>query len=256
MTNNLLSHAKRTLSGKLVAATAISAALMTAGCVTGVSTGNITTTRTSEPVSETNFIIGQERTAVVGETVVRVKDYILTRVSIPAVTASTSGSYQLGMGRGTITLGVEYPISGERQIDGRMFRNVNLGPAAAHIFDDGSIHAKGMVRGAYGEWIEPLPNMVVSPSDLRFADVTRVDESSIAAGENYEIIFTGRDASALRFQYREYTSQDMARPAFSQDLSYPIDAPTVRFRGLTIDVISVGPDSITYKVTSRSPHST
>lgn len=228
------------------------ASLMTAGCITGVSTGNITSTRTTEPVSETNFVIGQERTAVVGESVVRVKDYILTRESIPAVTTNRFATYQLGMGRGVINPGTEYPLAGERVVDGRRLRIVDLGPSSAQIFDDGSIHTKGMVRGAYGEWIEPLPNMVVDPADLRFTNVTRVDEASIAAGENYEIIFTGRDASSMRFQYREYTSQDMARPAFSQDLSYPVDAPTIRFRGLSIDVVNLGSDSITYKVIARA----
>lgn len=235
---------------KLSVALLASAALL-AGCVSGVSTAGLSGTRTTEAVSETNFTLNVERTSVVGDSVVRVKDYLLTRVTAPAVTTTKFATYQLGMGRGVINPGVEYPLVGERTIEDQRVRIVDLGQAAAQIFDDGRVHTKGMVRGAYGEWIEPLPNMVISPADLLFSSVTRVDESSIAAGENYEIVFTGRDASSIRFQYREYTSQDMARPAFSQDLSYPVDAPVIRFRGLTISVLNVGPDSITYKVTGR-----
>ena len=106
-----------------------------------------------------------------------------------------------------------------------------------------------------GIWVEVMPNLVFEPADIKFLPVVKTDETAIAAGENYEIIFTGRDESSLRFQYREYTSEDMARPAYSQDLTYPTTSNTIRFRGLTIEVQRVGNDDMTYRVVSRAPRS-
>lgn len=225
------------------------------GCVSGVTMAGIAETRTSEPVSETNYILGQQRTAVVGEPIVRVKDYVRVRVTVPAVAATQTGSLMMGINPPVqVVGGREYPIVGERLADtGERYRLVGVAGMGLQLRADGSIHNKALVESSPGIFIEPIPELNYSPATLRFDAVTRVDESSIAAGENYEIVFTGRDASSMRFQYREYTSEDMARPAFSQDLTYPVGAKTIRFRGLTIEISALGEDSVTYSVVAREP---
>ncbi len=70
---------------------------------------------------------------------------------------------------------------------------------------------------------------------------------------NFEILYSGRDGGALRFQYREYTSDNMARDAFSQALTYPSDATTIRFRDYVMEVNSVDADSITVTITAEPP---
>lgn len=234
---------------RLIAVLAL--ALVTSGCAATVAPLAFKAASTSEPVSETNYVLNEPRTVVVGEAIVRVKDYVLVRQMMPAMRASTSGSFQMGMSSGQIVGGSEYPLVGERLIDGTPHRIVEINLVGFQVRPDGTVLNKGLVRGAYNEWIPVIPAMNLVPNDLRFEPVTRVDENSIAAGENFEIVFTGRDAGAMRFQYREYTSQDMARPAFSQELSYPATARTIRFRGMAIEVLELGEDSITYKVTAR-----
>lgn len=232
------------------------------GCSAGVSNSAFLQTSAIEQVAQTNFTIGEARTAVVGEPIVRVKDYVVKRITLPALKASVAGSAQLkGVIGGDappvpIDPSKEYPIAGERTVDGKHVRIAQLaGEIFVQIYDDGTPRNKEMTRTSMGMWVEVLPEFVFHPPGLTFSPVVKTDETAIPAGENYEIIFTGRDQSSMRFQYREYTSEDMARPAFSQDLTYPLTARTIRFRGLTIDVQTIGDDTITYRVVSRTPRS-
>lgn len=199
---------------------------------------------------------------MVGEPIVRVKDYVLKRITLPALRATEAGTVQLrgvlGGDPPPISLDPtrEYPIAGERVVEGQRVRLAQIGPETfIQVYDNGTPRNKQMARTQMGMWVEPFPDFVFQPPNITFLPVEKVDETAIAAGENYEIIFTGRDESAMRFQYREYTTEDMARPAFSQELTYPVSSTTVRFRGLQIEVQRVGNDDITYRVVSRVPRS-
>jgi hypothetical protein len=73
-----------------------------------------------------------------------------------------------------------------------------------------------------------------------------------ATDENFEIVFNGIDGQAMHMQYREYTSDNLARPAFSQELSYPLGTKTIRFRKLLLTVENINANEITYTVVSDS----
>lgn len=65
-----------------------------------------------------------------------------------------------------------------------------------------------------------------------------------------EILYNGRSGTTLRLSYREFV-RDMARPAFTQDLTYDIrDDRVVGFRGARIEVIEANNTSIRYRVLS------
>ncbi len=65
-----------------------------------------------------------------------------------------------------------------------------------------------------------------------------------------EILFSGAAGGVLRMQYREFVN-DLARPAFSQELTYdlPADAPiTVSVKGARIEVLKAGNEGIRHRV--------
>jgi hypothetical protein len=66
-----------------------------------------------------------------------------------------------------------------------------------------------------------------------------------------ELLFQGSSNKTLRLSYREFVN-DMARPAFFQDVSYDMTAlpMTVTFRSVRIEVIGAGNDGLTYRVLS------
>lgn len=63
-----------------------------------------------------------------------------------------------------------------------------------------------------------------------------------------ELIYSGRSGTTISLTYREF-SDDMARPAFSQELRYDIGAePEVGFRGARIRIIEASNTSLKYLI--------
>jgi len=79
----------------------------------------------------------------------------------------------------------------------------------------------------------------------------RVADQNIQDGFKYELIYQGRDENVVRIAYREYTD-NLARPAFSQDLSYTLEESItdVRFRDVALTIHEANNNEITYVVES------
>jgi hypothetical protein len=89
-----------------------------------------------------------------------------------------------------------------------------------------------------------------TPEDLRFFELIREKVNVKAGYLNYEIIYGGTDEKSIRMTYREYTSEDLARPAFSQDLVYEVGSKEIRFRDTKIVVYEATNEKIVYAVVS------
>jgi hypothetical protein len=65
-----------------------------------------------------------------------------------------------------------------------------------------------------------------------------------------EFIFNGKVGTNLKFVYREFIN-DMARPAYNQDLQYDLDESNiVGFKGLRLEIIKATNTSVEYKILS------
>ncbi|GJQ22197.1 MAG: hypothetical protein HBSIN02_25520 [Bacteroidia bacterium] len=63
-----------------------------------------------------------------------------------------------------------------------------------------------------------------------------------------ELLYSGKSGDVIKIVYREY-SNDIARPAFSQELQYDLkESNVIKFRRTTIEVIKATNQEITYKV--------
>lgn len=74
----------------------------------------------------------------------------------------------------------------------------------------------------------------------------RYDELSFT----YEVLYQGRIDNKIKISFREF-KDDMARPAFTQDIEYQLDkdgGTVVGFKGLRIKVIKATNTDITYSV--------
>lgn len=92
---------------------------------------------------------------------------------------------------------------------------------------------------AYGMWtgVDPVP----------YAEENRQTVGS-AGGVRLELLYQGVDGSTLRLTYREY-KDDLARPAFFQQLSYTLAPGTVTeisFRGADITIFEANNREIRY----------
>jgi len=83
------------------------------------------------------------------------------------------------------------------------------------------------------------------------AKYTKINEAATHQdGFKRELIFQGRTEKTVKFKYREFMN-DMARPAFSQDIEYFIDkngTTSGNFKGLQIDITSIEGNYIKYRV--------
>lgn len=101
----------------------------------------------------------------------------------------------------------------------------------------------------YGDVVERNFAFGVEQSVTLGEPMVRVKTSDYAATyRNFEIVYSGLDAGSMKFAYREYTKDDLARAAFALDFAYPVGSTEVRFRDVVIDVASADPSRITYIV--------
>jgi hypothetical protein len=111
-------------------------------------------------------------------------------------------------------------------------------PCVADTNGDGRFD-QASTMNAYG--------MLVNRRDIEPA-AYRASDRSIQDGFKYELIYQGLDDGTLRIAYREFRD-NLARPAFSQDLTYtlsPEGETEVRFRDVIMAVHSANNSQVDY----------
>jgi len=229
-------------------ALAVALACLGSACATVVTTAENKGTTEAQERRERNYELGIERTAVVGDPIVRVRAYVEQISRYPAF--EVPEAFRLSGGPVTLRFmaGERLPIIGERTTDGVTYSVAQKdGYYGIQVAPDGSI-GTGVINGLGTDaQVVMVYTFSANPAvRLRRADAEEVRRTP--TGENFEIVFNGIDGSAMRFQYREYTANDMARPAFFQDLSYPLSSRVIRFRSMVIDVAAIDAQQISYTV--------
>ncbi len=207
--------------------------------------------RSTEHIVEKSYVIGKEASAFVGGTMARVKDYNVDKVTRRgAMHASTDFTlfYPIIGPRVLIRTTDPVPIVGTTERDGVTYRLVALPQVPTVkllITEDGRFEGSGLGLGDSRMGYNYTP----SPPDVQLRPDTSTSTLNTKAGFiNFEIVYSGVTKDSIRLHYREYTPNDLARPAFSQDLTYERDSPTIRFRNVLIRVIEATGERIRYIV--------
>jgi hypothetical protein len=80
-----------------------------------------------------------------------------------------------------------------------------------------------------------------------------VVDTPVSAGSDFlrqRLVYLGAAGGTLRLSYREF-SHDMARPAFTEELSFPLEPTfpqTVTWRDTRITLLGIGSDGLRYRV--------
>jgi hypothetical protein len=203
----------------------------------------------TERIFEKNYKINQMQAVFVGQPIVRVKDYQVERYSSNHMLASEG----FVISGGPVTIrgdkNTSYPIRGEITLNSGTYTVLNIPGsrgklAGVLIRKDGTVHNKVL-----NEDVIMIYSFTVSPPDLKF---TRSKEERIkSAGYlNYELIYSGTDGKSLTVTYREYTSEDLARPGFYQNLVYESSKKRIRFKDTVIEIHEATNEKIVYTVIS------
>lgn len=246
-----------------------------AGCATRATIRPFAPVPRTEVVFEKNFIEGVRSRAFVGEPVLKIRSYSMSLQALGHAEPNQTFNVPWGtlFGGVDVEAGRQYKIVGTTVLDGREFFVVlvpaGLGQSIALLVGpDGVIHRKILNMGATDAlgWAMTgvggaIAKGVVVDLDFDAAAarltpvVTKRVVSEGASSEPYvnmELLYLGVSSGALRLGYREYTQDDLARPAYSQELTYDRGSDAIRFRRFELNVHEANGDHMDYTVVPQS----
>jgi hypothetical protein len=200
------------------------------------------------PVTQREHVLGEPIEVFVGNAIVKLKAFqtvLRNDVMTVDVPCRVIGSPLIFAA--TFTPGQQVQVLGQRSCDSGQCRILASGdgdmwgPIGFTIDSSGRpFGAPVRMRGG-----ALMAGAIRTEPDCRFLPLQGAPTG--AAGgpyRNFEILYSGLDGETMRFQYREYTLEDMARPAFSQEFTYPRATKAVRFKDVAFDVLDAAPDRI------------
>jgi hypothetical protein len=203
-----------------------------------------------------NYKTGQKMAAYVGQPVVKVKDYRIKRFTTREMRASDNFVISGGIVTIAGNTNTDYEVIGETTRDDKLYtvlklpRADNSGYVGVLIKPNGSIHNTVLGLMSNGKAVEIIYSFVAEPASLRFIHSKKDEIDKEAGFLNYELVYGGTDGKSITITYREYTAEDLARPAFFQNLVYESKKKTIRFRDTVIAVHSVTNEKIEFTVIS------
>lgn len=212
----------------------------------------------SSRIVKKNYSIGKPLKAYVGDPMVRVKDYYLDEIQTQVATVNTNAiasGWSIGV---NLEKGRQYRVVGTWNLNGKqytvvetLFNSNTANKAGLLIREDGSIADRLLIMVANSNYKAIVANekISVSPAGTRLIRKKTSKVNSQRGGYiNFELIFTGITGQSINVLYREYSPEDLARPAFYQNLTYDRNANTIRFKGLRIKLHSVDNERVEYTV--------
>lgn len=216
------------------------------------------------PISKKNYEIDKEQIAYVGNALIKVAEYDEKRwyekglsANKPFKITSLNLNKEIFVPDNEIFFEIGMaPMIEEKHTTA--ITSKNLAPMALII--EGSF-LPFFIEGKRIEGARELFNKIAIDNKVYDATIDKDDvkfeykkvpsstiKTEITKQSSYEIIYTGKNDNSITMVYREYTGDDMARPAFSQNLLYSPKQKQIRFKNIIINIISADNEKIVYKV--------
>lgn len=203
------------------------------------------------------YHIGDISTAFVGQPMIQVKEYIpiiskFTEKIISPENLTINMRWRITNYIINVNAGYSYPITGTFKADNEIFYIIkvpdNNGKSwGILVSEDGSLYKKGIYNYDYEMMFYPR-EMPTTPNIYKFTIKKAEKEDRGVGAGSYELIFAGKNDVSLNATYREYTSDDLARPSFFQNLTYQANAKQIRFKDFVIKLHDVSNEKITYTI--------
>lgn len=207
-------------------------------------------------VVDRSYVIGQEAAAYVGQPIVKAKDYhVIETVSGTVFKADVAFRYQMRMFGPDLAVpeGSSLRYVRTQRHDGHEYTVVAIPGqelGVTLLLDDTDTFT-GLVSNVLQKVYSVSGNRPLAKIEPRPIHFTRGHDEQIdtrAGYVNFELLYSGRTKDAINLLYREFTPDDMARPAFSQSLTYESGSTTLRFRDVVVRVIDASNEGIRYVV--------
>lgn len=204
-------------------------------------------------VNERNYQLGIAQESVVGSPMVRLRRYVPRAVVSTVYTVTEPCRVHLALRYDhTFAPGDAVPLLGDSPCGDATCRLVRLDTSPLHgdlgalIAPDGKMQPRP-INLTLGN--KQLGTIHTEPDTCRFVAQEQETRATPSPDyRNFEIIYGGIDGATLRFTYREYSADDLARPAFAQTFSYPVGTAQVRFKDVRVRIVDAQPDVVRYVV--------
>lgn len=211
----------------------------------------------TEHVVDRNYVLGQEQSVFVGEPMVRAKDYYTeTRPGDARFISPVSIEARWMLGPDALfPPGTELSIVGAVTYEGREYLALSL-PHATYatipllVTRDGRFENFAVARNGLVFQTGGAGGVAYTPQQIDFQSSDKKKTVRSSGFVNFEIVYSGTTKDSINLMYREYTPDDMAKPAFTQNLTYERGAPTIRFRAVSIKLLDASSERIRYVVES------
>lgn len=177
--------------------------------------------------------------AEIGESVYSVQDLVYTDgiriVDLIDTNGIFDGKYPYSVGE-TIPLGlIKDDFKAYFHTNNLIYKNFGV-----VVFNNGDVQPMYMIGN----------RPVISKKGSLKIDYTKHIDNNCSKCFKQEFIYNGKVNNSLKFIYREYKN-DMARPAFTQELQYDLnEGNIIGFKGLRIEILKSTNTNIEYKVQS------
>ena len=226
-------------------------------------------------VVEKNYEIGKVHFANVGNPIIKLKDYVSTTTESGAMQASEDVSIQYQKSKWIrIKQGEPIPVAGTyEKKPGRKFTALQISkiwhvyfdttesvqvlmkPIMININEAGKLTNSVFKQNSDGSlWQYHIDSARDYDMEInsKIVFTPAVSTAVLSPGsQNYELLYSGRSDKFINLQYREYTTDDLARPAFQQMLIYDANLSTFRFKNHQFKLISATNDMIEFTVLSE-----
>lgn len=198
-----------------------------------------------------NYELGKSQQVYVGQPLVRVRDYYEQQTQIQMLRANQAFKMSTGFlgPSANVAQGEGLRVVGSTDHRGKTYRVVHFQDPGLFGFNflinpDGTFSglAISSITGVY-----QMGTLLPEPSDVKLLGdmTTLVDKTK--GYMNFELVYDGTTGDSIQVLYREYTPDDMARPAFSQQLVYSLISKHIRFRDIQVDVATADNEHIVYR---------
>jgi hypothetical protein len=217
-------------------------------CATATGHWEVGSYRTSSVVGPggyvKNYQLGVEKSAFIGQEIIWVKKYGETVLSALALeTAIITTRYN----------GRDYELKLKKDEEKTLLETINfgdkyylLGFKDFHLLisEDGGVYKKSLYSSQFKSMYTPNKGVSIEPQNFKLLLKYKYSVPLLS----YQLIYTGINDVSINTTYREYTGDDLARPAFFQSITYNAGAKQIRFRDFLVQIHDVTNEKITYTI--------
>lgn len=208
----------------------------------------------ADHIFQKTYTLGEAKTVSVGEALIQVKDYYVTKFGTSAVTPTEDFSVDGPLIHEKFSVGQKLDIQGSVELDNvqysiAKFTGNDFAYKALLIKEDGTVHTKiGSHSSQLAGLIPLVYTYTITPATAKMQRIEQEKVITEKGYQNYELLYNGSDKNSMYFTYREYSADGLARTPFYQNLTYEANSKTIRFKGFRINVLKSNGEEIKFVV--------